>query len=165
MHVFLGPKGKSPLRHSDMDDLSAAVAPLTKYAIPQSTVYSLLTGSDQAVSIVVFYSLMAFKCFPQNQVLFIETPTMLEFRTAQITVFSPSKIQGTTGGHGLGGACRHIKAFWILPIPTSKEFLYWRFVLVGPTFLIYTGENTGLLVHKNHAVPLINHKIITYWWY
>ena len=53
VHVYLGPKGKSPLRHSDMDDLSAAVAPLTRYAIPQSTVYSLLTGSDQSVSNLV----------------------------------------------------------------------------------------------------------------
>ena len=49
VHVFLGPKGKSPLRHSDMGDLSSAVVPLTKYAVPQSTVYSLLTGSDQGV--------------------------------------------------------------------------------------------------------------------
>ena len=49
VHVFLGPKGKSPLRHSDMGDLSAAMAPLTKYAVPQSTVYSLLTGADQGV--------------------------------------------------------------------------------------------------------------------
>ena len=49
VHVYLGPKGKSPLRHSDIQDLSVVVAPLTRYAVPQSTVYSLLAGTDQAV--------------------------------------------------------------------------------------------------------------------
>ena len=29
----------------------------------------------------------------------------------QIAMFSPGKIQGMMGGHGLGGACDHIKAF------------------------------------------------------
>ena len=28
-----------------------------------------------------------------------------------VTVFSPGKIQGMIGGHGMGGACSHIKDF------------------------------------------------------
>ena len=29
------------------------------------------------------------------------------------SVFSPSKVQGTIGECGVGGACSHIKAFWL----------------------------------------------------
>ena len=30
-----------------------------------------------------------------------------------VSVFSPSKVQGTIGECGVGGACSHIKAFWL----------------------------------------------------
>ena len=39
-------------------------------------------------------------------------------------VFSPSKIQGTTVGHTLGGGCGHIKAFLKSPYSHIKEILY-----------------------------------------
>ena len=37
-------------------------------------------------------------------------------------IFSPSKIQGMIGGHGVGGACSHIKVFWLSPFPHQREF-------------------------------------------
>lgn len=43
-HVYLGPKGKSPLRHGDTTSLSAVVAPLTKYSIPEFNTFNLLTS-------------------------------------------------------------------------------------------------------------------------
>ena len=63
-----------------------------------------------------------------------------------ISVFSPRIIQGTMGGHGWGGVCGHIKAFWALSFPTSKKNLYWR--LAGLSRLKYTGGNTVIkLIH------------------
>jgi hypothetical protein len=38
------------------------------------------------------------------------------------TVMSPSKIQGTTVGHSLGGACGHIKAFGLSLFPHQRKF-------------------------------------------
>lgn len=58
VHVFLGPKGKSPLRQNDLQELSVAVVPLTRYAVPQSTVYSLLSGDDQVVSLYAVTSVL-----------------------------------------------------------------------------------------------------------
>ena len=46
------------------------------------------------------------------------------------------------GRHGLGGAYGHIKAFEFSLIPTSKESAFLR--LVGPTCLVYAGENTDM---------------------
>ena len=34
------------------------------------------------------------------------------------------KIQGMIGGHGVGGACSHDKAFGLSPFPISKRILY-----------------------------------------
>ena len=42
----------------------------------------------------------------------------------------------------MGGAYGHIKAFEFSLIPTSKESAFLR--LVGPTCLVYAGENTEL---------------------
>ena len=59
-----------------------------------------------------------------------------------ITVFSTTIIQSMMGRHGLGGAYGHIKTFEFSLIPTSKESAFLR--LVGPTCLVYAGENTEL---------------------
>ena len=37
------------------------------------------------------------------------------------TVFSPSKIQGMTRGHSLGGACGHIKAHRLSLLPHQRK--------------------------------------------
>lgn len=62
-HVFLGPKGKSPLRHKDLKHMATVTAPLTKYALPQTSTFNLITGSyevcqcmDDTVHIVGGYS-------------------------------------------------------------------------------------------------------------
>ena len=39
-----------------------------------------------------------------------------------LSVFSPSKIQGTTVGHTLGGGCGHIKAFGISLFTHQRKF-------------------------------------------
>ena len=39
-------------------------------------------------------------------------------------VFSPSKLQGMIGRHGVGGACILDKAFGLSPFPISKRILY-----------------------------------------
>ena len=62
VHVFLGPKGKSPLRQSDLRDLSATSAPLTRYAIPQSTFYNLLSGTEQVVHVRIHVYACACVC-------------------------------------------------------------------------------------------------------
>lgn len=62
-HVFLGPKGKSPLRHKDLKHMATVTTPLTKYSLPQTSAFNLITGSyevcqcmDDTVHIVGGYS-------------------------------------------------------------------------------------------------------------
>ena len=76
-----------------------------------------------------------------------------------VSVFSPSKIQGMTGGSGLGEVCGHIKAFGFSLFPTSKEILYWR--LVGPICLMHTRENT-VSVHVRMPSHFRNAIIVGY---
>ena len=44
-HVFLGPKGKSPLKSNDVIHMSVGVAPLTQYSLVQASSFNLLFGS------------------------------------------------------------------------------------------------------------------------
>ena len=44
-HVFLGPKGKSPLKNNDVIHMSVGVAPLTQYSLVQASSFNLLFGS------------------------------------------------------------------------------------------------------------------------
>lgn len=46
-HVFLGPVGKSPSNMAEREHLSWSSVPLTKYAIPQSTAFNLLSNSNK----------------------------------------------------------------------------------------------------------------------
>ena len=50
------------------------------------------------------------------------------------------------------------QSLWIIPIPTSKEILYWRHV--GPTCLRYARENTGydsiMSIETTHNYSCIN---------
>ena len=69
------------------------------------------------------------------------------------TVFSPRIIQGMMGGHGLGVACGHIKAFGLFPFPHQRklcaEGLQDRCALIK-----YIGENTG------HALTQISFRLL-----
>ena len=62
---------------------------------------------------------------------------------ATYSVFSPSKIQGMTGGHSLGGACDHNKAHGLSLFPHQREFctegLLGRYALgmLGRTLLLH----------------------------
>ena len=48
-----------------------------------------------------------------------------------------------TGGHSLGGACSHIKAFWICPIPTSKGNSVLKACRANMPYCMYAGVNTA----------------------
>lgn len=47
VHVFLGPKGKSPLNYADRQYMSAVTAPLTRHAVPETDTFNLITGSSE----------------------------------------------------------------------------------------------------------------------
>lgn len=51
-HVFLGPKGVSPGNKDDRKRMSWSTVPLTKFAVPEATTFSLLGNSDEVVRIV-----------------------------------------------------------------------------------------------------------------
>lgn len=71
-----------------------------------------------------------------NRIMF---SIILEFANKSLAGSSPSKI---IQAWQKGRTCGHIKALILrLPIPTSKEILYWR--IVGPTCFAYAGENTA----------------------
>ena len=67
-------------------------------------------------------------------------------------MFSPNKIQGMTGRHGLGGTCSHIKAFGFSLVPTLREILYWR--IAGLTYLRNAGKNTDICAHTFSSIVL-----------
>ena len=61
VHVFLGPKGKSPLNYADRQYMSAVTAPLTRYAMPETDTFNLITGSSEVCMHVLYDS-----CFPDH---------------------------------------------------------------------------------------------------
>ena len=96
-----------------------------------------------------------------------------------LSVFSPSKIQGTTVGHTLGGGCGHIKAFGISLFTHQRKFctegLLGRHALrmLGRTlamiilclylqqnFLIYS---SAIHYHYNHAYLKLREKYDPRW--
>lgn len=46
-HIFLGPEGKSPLHRNDWQYMSVMSVPITRYAVPEATSYSLLTTMSE----------------------------------------------------------------------------------------------------------------------
>ena len=44
-HVYLGPKGKSPLQHQQY--VAAASVPMTRYSVPEITAFNLLSGENE----------------------------------------------------------------------------------------------------------------------
>jgi hypothetical protein len=54
--------------------------------------------------------------------------------------FSPSKIQGMTVGHSLGGACGLNKAYGLSLFPHQRE-LHTEGLLSRHAFVKYAGEN------------------------
>ena len=54
VHMFLGLKGNSPHYHSNRQRMAAVTSPVTRYAIPESTTFSLLMG-EYEVGLVMHY--------------------------------------------------------------------------------------------------------------
>lgn len=73
------------------------------------------------------------------------------------TVFFPRKNSRHGGRTWFGWSLWPLhQSLWILPIPTSKEILHWRFV--GSTCLVYAGENTGTIT----LIFVISHSSATH---
>lgn len=80
------------------------------------------------------------------QVMFLDI-TYMYIIYMHISRFSPGRIKGIVGGHGLGGTCVHIKAFGLLPYPHQRK------CLLKPTCLENTGRTLYInyLLYRNHS--------------
>ena len=121
----------------------------TEYNLFQ--IASLIDTIDSRLRILVDGTKSPCMCIPLSQNLEV-------FQVIKCSVL-PKQSSRHDRRAWLGWSLWLHQSLWIIPIPTSKEILYWR--LVGPTCLRHAGENTEMM-----SMHVLNLKIRAMgpWW-